>query len=232
MAYLQEALDDPNPAPCGRCSVCTGALPHPGTAPSKERLVAASAYLRGTDHVIEPRKLWPSGVSRRSNINGIGEGRAVAFADDPGWADELLALQRTGYGTIPPELLTGAIETLTRWSRTWATRPVGVAAAPAASVEQRANRVLAEHIASIGRLPLLDLFEWSGGPSPTDSSSTPLVAHLEQSIRLLGPTDVPEGPILLCATTMRTGWSLTVAGALLYDAEGRTTMPLVIHRLP
>ncbi|MEN9623878.1 MAG: ATP-dependent helicase RecQ, partial [Pseudomonadota bacterium] len=34
MAYLQTALDDPSPAPCGRCSVCTGHLPYPGLAPS------------------------------------------------------------------------------------------------------------------------------------------------------------------------------------------------------
>ena len=30
MMFLQQALDDPNPEPCGRCSVCTGELPEPG----------------------------------------------------------------------------------------------------------------------------------------------------------------------------------------------------------
>ena len=30
MQFLQMALDDPDPAPCGRCSVCTGDLPAPG----------------------------------------------------------------------------------------------------------------------------------------------------------------------------------------------------------
>ena len=30
MEFLQQALDDPDPGPCGRCSVCTGELPAPG----------------------------------------------------------------------------------------------------------------------------------------------------------------------------------------------------------
>ncbi len=232
MAYLQEALDDPSPAPCGRCSVCTGELPEPGAQPSGERLEAARNYLRGNDIVIEPRKLWPPGVSRKGRINGAGQGRAVAFADDPAWADELVKLQRTAYGTLPPELLDGAVEVLRRWAREWPARPVAVVAAAAASVEMHANRTLAEHIGRVGKLPVLDLFTWDGPPPPADSSSTPVVAHLERAIGLLDRGGVPQGPILLCHTTMRTGWSFSVCAALLAEAGCRTTVPLVIHRLP
>jgi ATP-dependent DNA helicase RecQ len=232
MAYLQEALDDPSPAACGRCSVCTGELPSPGNAPTADRLRAARDYLQGVDIVIEPRKQWPSGVSRRGRIAGLAEGRAVAFADDAGWSDELLALQRTGYGTIPPELLAGAVETLRRWRSVWSQRPVAVAAAPAFSVERRANRMLAGHLAGVGRLPLLELFSWNGPETPSDTSSAPVVAHLEQAIGFDRSIAVPDGPILLCATTMRTGWSLTVAAALLHESGGNTAMPVVIHRLP
>jgi ATP-dependent DNA helicase RecQ len=231
MAYLQEALDDPSPAKCGRCSVCTGVLPSPGASPSAERMIAARNYLRGDDIVLEPRKLWPSGVGRKGKIQGLGEGRAVAFADDPGWAEELLALQRTGYGTVPAELLDGAVEVLRRWSKVWA-RPVAVVAAPAFSVEQQANRTLAQHLAAVGKLPFVDAFSWHGEAQPADSSSAPIVRHLEAVVHLDGPVDVPPGPILLCATTMRTGWSLTVAAALLHEATGAQVLPLVVHRLP
>lgn len=98
MQYLQVALDDPAAARCGRCSVCTGDLPAPGEKPGTERLRAARAYLQDVDIVIEPRKLWPAGCLRTGKIAGFGEGRAIAFADDPGWGEELLALQRVGYG--------------------------------------------------------------------------------------------------------------------------------------
>jgi ATP-dependent DNA helicase RecQ len=232
MAYLQVALDDPTPAPCGRCSVCTGELPAPGKLPSEMRLAAARDYLRGVDIVIEPRKQWPSGVSRRGRIAGLSEGRAVAFADDAGWSDALLAMQRTGYGTIPPELLAGAVEILRRWSKVWPQRPVAMVPAPAFGVEARANRSLAEHLAAVGRLPMLDVFSWTGGEAPTDTSSGPVVQQLERAIHVDHSLAVPDGPVMLCATTMRTGWSLTVAASLLHEAGSSAVMPMVIHRLP
>ncbi|HET9666035.1 MAG TPA: DEAD/DEAH box helicase, partial [Desertimonas sp.] len=34
MQFLQQALNDPDPTPCGRCSVCTGELPFPGSSAS------------------------------------------------------------------------------------------------------------------------------------------------------------------------------------------------------
>ena len=35
MRFLQQALDDPDPAGCGRCSVWTGQLPGPGARPGR-----------------------------------------------------------------------------------------------------------------------------------------------------------------------------------------------------
>jgi ATP-dependent DNA helicase RecQ len=95
-----------------------------------------------------------------------------------------------------------------------------------------ANRALAIHIADAGRLPLLELFSWVGGALPADGSSTPVVAHLEQAIRFDRSVGVPDGPVLLCATTMRTGWTITMAATILHEIGGATSLPLVIHRLP
>ena len=232
MAYLQQALDDPSPSQCGRCSVCTGELPAPGTTPSAERIAGARGFLRGDDTVLEPRKLWPKGVGRSGKISGLAEGRAVAFADDPAWSDELMGLQRSGYRTLSAELLAGAVDTLRRWSKVWGTRPVAVVAAPAMAGEAAANLILAQHIGEVGRLPVIDPFTWSGGSAPSDASSAPLVQYLEGAVSLDPSVAIPAGPVLLCATSSRTGWSLTVAAALLHKAGGAVSMPLVIHRLP
>jgi ATP-dependent DNA helicase RecQ len=59
-----------------------------------------------------------------------------------------------------------------------------------------------------------------------------VVTHLERAIEFDASIALPDGPVLLCATTMRTGWSLAVAAALLHDAGCAAAMPLVIHRLP
>lgn len=230
MAYLQTALDDPSPAPCGRCSVCTGHLPYPGLTPSQDKLIAARDFLRGVDVDIEPRKRWPAGVRRKGPIRGFDVGRAVAFADDPGWVTELQALRRGVPGEVPEALLVGALATLGRWAKTWSARPVCVVPLPAP--DMTANRVLAEHIARKGRLPLHDVFSWQGGPAPDDTASTPVVAHLESAIRLAGDAELPTGPVLLVATTVRTRWAATVAAALLRELGASQVLVLALHLQP
>jgi ATP-dependent DNA helicase RecQ len=229
MAYLQTALDDPSPASCGRCSVCTGQLPFPGLTPSQDKLMAARNFLRGMDVDIEPRKRWPAGVGRKGTIRGFDVGRAVAFADDPGWVAELLAL-RLAPGDVPPDLLAGAVATLGRWAKTWPARPVCVVPLPAP--DMTANRVLAEHIARKGRLPLHDVFSWRGGPAPDDTASTPVVAHLESAIGLASGADLPAGPVLLVASTVRTRWAATVAAALLRENGVPQVLVLALHLQP
>jgi ATP-dependent DNA helicase RecQ len=234
MAYLQTALDDPSPAPCGRCSVCTGQLPFPGLVPSQDKLMAARNFLRGMDVDIEPRKRWPSGVGRKGTIRGFDVGRAVAFADDPGWVAELQALRMltigAGPGEVPPELLAGAVASLGRWAKNWPARPVCVVPLPAPNMA--ANRQLAAHIAQKGRLPLHDVFSWHGGPAPDDSASTPVVAHLESAIRLAADAALPAGPVLLVASTVRTRWAATVASALLLEQGAPQVLLLALHLQP
>ena len=48
MQFLQQALDDPDPQPCGRCSVCDGRLPVPGPAPSGSSAVRTWWSSRGS----------------------------------------------------------------------------------------------------------------------------------------------------------------------------------------
>lgn len=232
MAFLQRTLDDPDPQDCGRCSVCTGELPSPGPRPDQRWLVAARDHVRGVDHLLEPRKLWPKGVARSGRIRGLADGRAVAYADDPGWGAELSTLRSGRTAAVPDELLAGAVDTLRRWSKVWGTRPVAVIPAPAHGAEADVARSMARHVAEIGRLPLLDVLAWSGGPSPSDRSSAAVVEHLESVLRIDTSVPPPDGPVLLCAATTRTGWTFTVAAALLHEAGFGPVHPFALHRLP
>ncbi len=233
MAYLQTALDDPSPAPCGRCSVCTGHLPSPGLTPSPNNLLAARNFLRGMDVDIEPRKRWPAGVGRKGAIRGFDAGRAVSFADDPGWVAELQHLQHlrlAASGGVPDALLAGAVATLGRWAKTWPARPVCVVPLPAFNMAS--NRSLAAHIAQKGRLPLHEVFSWTGGSAPDDAASTPVVAHLESVIRLANNAALPAGPVLLVSTHVRTRWTATVAAALLREQGVSQVLLLALHLQP
>jgi ATP-dependent DNA helicase RecQ len=95
-----------------------------------------------------------------------------------------------------------------------------------------ANRVLAEHIARKGRLPVHDVFSWRGGPAPEDTASTPLVAHLELAIHLAADAQLLSGPVLLVASTVRTRWAATVAAALLREQGAPQVLVLAVHLQP
>ena len=243
MRFLQEALDDPQPSDCGRCSVCTGRLPGPGAGPGPGRIEAARVFARGQDALIEPRKLWPSGGKsagpsgsssggiRKGRIVGCSEGRALAFADDPGWADVLLPLFSAPDGPAPEPVLQGVVAVLGRWRRTWGTRPVAVVPMPSA-LHPRLIRSVASHVATVGRLPLLDALLLTRVTPGADVASGAKVAALLDALAPRPEVQVPAGPLLLIDARYRSGWSMTVAAALLREAGATAVLPLVLHQLP
>jgi ATP-dependent DNA helicase RecQ len=235
MRFLQEALDDPDPSDCGRCSVCTGQLPGPGATPSADRIEAARVFARGRDVVIEPRKLWPSGgrsgAVRKGRIVACNEGRALAFAEDPGWAELLRPLFAAPDGPAPQQVLEGVVAMLGRWRRTWGDRPVAVVPMPSALHSQLISSV-ASHVASVGRLPLVDALRLTGPGPAVDAASGAKVAALVQALTLRPDADIPAGPLLLIDARYRSGWTMTVAAALLREAGATAVLPLVLHQLP
>lgn len=231
MRFLQEALDDPAPSDCGRCSVCTGRLPEPGAQPAVSRVEAARAYARGQDVVIEPRKLWPTGGARRGRIAGCGEGRALAFADDPGWTDALLPLFTAPDGPAPTLVLDGLVAVLGRWRRSWGARPVAVVPMPSATHPVLVQSVAA-HVAQVGRLPWVDALSRIGPWPDADLASAAKVAVLNGALALRPEVSLPAGPVLLVGARYRSGWAMTVAAALLREGGCSAVLPLVLHQQP
>ena len=229
MQFLQQALDDPDPAPCGRCSVCDGQLPPPGTRPDPGTVEAARRWFRGQDVVIEPRKMWVSGLpGKRGKINFLGEGRAMAYADDPAWSTVLAELWRQDT-PAPPEVLDAVVEVLKRWSRSWQ-RPTAVVPMPSRRYPALVRSV-AQHIATIGRLPLVEELAVSGPPPTEDAASSVRAKDLLARTSLV-PGVALSGPVLLVDDRIRTRWTVTVAGSLLAGAGADTVLPLVLHQLP
>jgi len=231
MEFLQRSLDDPDPGPCGRCSVCTGRVPVPGHTPSPERVLAARELLRGRDVILEPRLRWPGGLSsgRRGKIVGCSEGRALAYADDPAWRDEMAAFDGPDRD-VPPAVADGVVALLSRWRLVWPARPVAVVPMPSRAHPRRA-RSLAELLAAIGKIPLLDVLEASGPPIPSDLASIRRADGLLERIRMRPDATLPDGPVLLVDDTYRSGWTMTVAGVLLREAGTSDVLPLAVHRL-
>jgi ATP-dependent DNA helicase RecQ len=98
MAFLQEALDDPTAAPCGRCDVCAG--PWYSADVPEAAAEAASAALDRPGVELAPRAQWPTGADRLGvDVKGkiapsdqIEPGRAIARLTDLGWGQRLRTL--------------------------------------------------------------------------------------------------------------------------------------------
>ncbi len=229
MQFLQLALDDPDPQPCGRCSVCTGDVPAPGARPSADVEQAAQRFFRGQDVVIEPRKLWPSGVAdHKGKIAGLAPGRAIAYADDPAWSATLATLWRRD-AELPTELLEASVEVLRRWTRSW-DRPVAVVPMPSRRFPTMIAS-LARHLSQVGRLPLVEALSVTGIPASADAASTERARSLLATLHL-DPDVRFDGPVLLVDDTVRSRWTVTVASSLLHQAGASATLPLAVHLLP
>src|SRR4051794_19614647 len=103
MRSLQEELDDPEPADCGRCAVCTAPR---FDAPLDPALVREAAlHLRARPLVVESKKMAPDAEGRMKKIPEdarVEEGRALARSADGGW-DPLVRAGRNG-GVFADEL--------------------------------------------------------------------------------------------------------------------------------
>ncbi|WP_159618183.1 RecQ family ATP-dependent DNA helicase [Ruania rhizosphaerae] len=230
MQFLQQALDDPDPRPCGRCSVCDGHLPPPGARPSEDLVATARQHFRGLDSRVEPRKLWPS---RLEGVRGkigpiIAEGRAIAFADDPAWSDVLARLWAEDQ-QAPPEILQAAVATLRRWAPHWQ-RPTAVVPMPSRRHPRLVSSV-AEHLAQVGRLPVVEALQVSGPPPSDEAASGVRVSQLLERTSVVDGVEL-HGPVLLVDDTIRTRWTVTVAAHLLKATGAGPVLPFAIHQLP
>jgi ATP-dependent DNA helicase RecQ len=90
---------------------------------------------------------------------------------------------------------------------------------------------VAEHVARVGRPPLVDALGVSG-PPPTAEAASAVRAR-----DLLARTSVRygvsfDGPVLLVGDTVQTRWTVTLASALLAEVGASQVMPLAVHLLP
>jgi ATP-dependent DNA helicase RecQ len=91
---------------------------------------------------------------------------------------------------------------------------------------------MAEHISTVGRLPLVDALCVTGPAPADDVSSGVRVGQLFDGMALVPGVELPPGPILLVDDFARSTWTVTAAAALLRDAGSGPALPLVAHRRP
>jgi ATP-dependent DNA helicase RecQ len=252
MEFLRRQLDDEAAAPCGRCDNCAEAR---FTAEvSAGSLDAARGELGRPGVEVEPRRMWPTGLTAVGvDLKGripAGEqaasGRALGRLSDIGWGNRLRPmLSAQGQdGPVPDDVAHAVVTVLADWAKGpggWASgapdapgRPVGVVTM-ASRTRPRLIRTLGERIAAVGRMPLLGSVAYAGEETDTRvprSNSAQRLKALHGALTL--PAELSEalaaahGPVLLVDDLADTGWTLAVAARLLRRAGAEGVFPLVL----
>lgn len=236
MAFLQESLDDPSAAPCGRCDACAG--PWFPTDIPDTAVTTARGRLERVGVELEPRAQWPSGMDRlgvplKGRIpagEAMQTGRALARLTDLGWGQRLRSLLRED-ATAGPELLGACVPVLRDWD--WEGRPVGVVAVPSRRRPALVDST-ARGLAEIGRLPYLGALELvADGPvgDPGGNSAFRLAGvwgRLAVGPQLASAVAGAGGPVLLVDDVAHSRWTLTVAAQALRQAGAASVLPFTL----
>lgn len=236
MAFLQESLDDPSAAPCGRCDACAG--PWFPTDIPDTAVTTARGRLERVGVELEPRAQWPSGMDRlgvplKGRIpagEAMQSGRALARLTDLGWGQRLRSLLRED-ATAGPELLRACVPVLRDWD--WEGRPVGVVAVPSRRRPALVDST-ARGLAEIGRLPYLGALELvADGPvgDPGGNSAFRLAGvwgRLAVGPQLASAVAGAGGPVLLVDDVAHSRWTLTVAAQALRQAGAASVLPFTL----
>lgn len=231
MQFLAKALDDPHAKPCGKCAGCMGgALLDPGYPEALAN--QAAIFLRRSYQPIPPRKLWPPEALPVCGFRGrIGpdllarEGRALSLWRDAGWGT-LVADGKYKAGRFDDALIPACMELLASWSPDPA--PVWVTCIPSLNHPDLVPD-FARRLADAMGIPFRPcLVKQRPNPPQKDMENS-----FQQARNLDGVFGVDAGlflkqTCLLVDDVVDSGWTLTVAAALLRQAGCPAVIPLAL----
>jgi len=231
--FLRRHLDDETATPCGRCDNCTGLHRSPDV--DAEAVRAAAERLRRPGVEFQVRRQWPTGIpdlSGRIKPQFAAEpGRALGRLTDLGWGTRLRTLlaEDAPDTPIPDDVFAAVVQVLAAWD--WPQRPVAVVNIPSHRRPQLV-RTLADRIARTGRLPHLGELAYRAGSPGRQYNSAQRVQAIRATLTL--PPDLGQalrtlnGPVLLVDDRIDTGWTMTMAAALLRHAGAPAVLPFAL----
>jgi ATP-dependent DNA helicase RecQ len=233
--FLRRRLDDETAKPCGRCDNCTGERRASALDPGA--LDAARERLRRPGVEIEPRKQWPSGLSQEGLAGRIKAelsaepGRALGRLTDLGWGNRLRALlgEHGEDGPVTDEMFAAIVKVLAAWG--WAARPTAIVSLPS---ERRPQLIesLAARLGRVGRLAHLGALAYTSGSPGRQFNSAKRVVAVRRTLvlpeALAAALAGTNGPILLVDDRVDSGWTMTIAAALLRRAGAKAVLPLAL----
>ena len=219
MRVLQEELDDPAPADCGRCSVCAG----PRFAGSLEPALveAAGRHLRSTPIELEVKKMAPDPAGTMRKIPEevrVEPGWALARFGDGGWWPAIERGLRSG--TFEDDVVEALRDLMRSAGADWLTCVPSV----------RLGDVL-ERLAELLSVPHLHLVErvQDRPPQREMANAAQQVANVRGAFRVVGRP--PAGVGVLLDDRRHSGWTLAMLGGQLRRAGAARVVPVALATL-
>ena len=229
MAFLAQALDEPNPVPCGKCAPCLKKIPIQPTY-SLEKMNLAQEFLHRSYPILEPRKQWPPQAFPIYKFSGnipphlqAETGKALCLWGDEGWG-ELVKLGKYKNNYFDQKLVAAAAEMLKTWnnSPTWLTCvPSWHRSELVANFAQR----LADEL-GIAFIPVVKKIR-DNQPQKQMKNSYQQAHNLDGVFTIEG-AQVLKNPVFLIDDFVDSRWTFTVITALLRQAGSGEVFPLAL----
>ncbi len=224
MAFLRDALDDPDAEPCGQCAVCLG---HALLAeePDKVLVRQAAAFLDDSVLPIEPRKQRPDRTKIPEDVRAE-PGRALAFYNEPGWGREVAQGREAGHFS---DDLVEAAATLIQEKWRPSPAPQWVACVPSRArptlvpdfARRLADRLGLEFVEAVGAVREKE-------PQAEQSNSHFRVENLRGAYAARVPAAVQGQPVLLVDDLADSTWTLTVVAGMLRKKGSGPVLPFAL----
>ncbi len=226
MRVLQSELDDPEPADCGRCAVCTA--PRFAAPPDPALVELAGRHLRSAPIELEVKKMAPdaSGAMRKIPDDvRVEPGWALARFGDGGWWP---AVQRGLRGDgFEDEVVAALADAVRAGAVAGGVAPAWVTFVPSVRLGGILER-LAQQVAAALGVPVLPLLArvQERPPQSEMANAVQQAANVRGAFRVAGTP--PPGPGVLLDDRRGSGWTLAMAGGQLRMAGAQRVIPLAL----
>ena len=230
MAYLRDALDDPESEDCGQCAVCMGSPVVP-EAVDRNLTILAKRFLRHAEIPIKPKIQVASGAFLQYGFRGnlrpelrAAEGRVLSRWGDSGWGGWVKDDKHSGH--FRDELVEAIAQMYeNRWQP--APAPQWVTCVPSRNHPSLVPD-LAHRLAGRLQLPFVDAIHKvrDNESQKNQQNRFHQCSNLDGAFDLID--DIPATAVLLVDDVIDSGWTLTVLAALLRKAGSGPVYPVAL----
>jgi len=233
MVFLQNALDDPNAVSCGKCFNCDSSLlfsDHYEDSDARD----AALFLRRSYITVRPKRVWPgSGVFQHYPFEGYripqelmaAEGRALSLWGDAGWG-QMVVEGKYEYGEFPDALVQACFDMIRFWNPD--PFPEWVTCIPSKNHPELVPGFALRLAEKLG-VPFTTCIQLARSHDNQKFMENKFhqVTNLDGAFKVIEPL---AGNCLLIDDMIDSGWTFTIASALLRHAGCETVYPLALAK--